>query len=125
MSPAFEPDETLVALANPTRRAILERLSSGSARVTELAAPFDMSLEAVSKHIRVLEGAQLVRRRRVGREHFLSLDRRPLERIAEWIEAQRSRWEARLEALDEMLAEEDRAGAQGREKTTRKKGRSS
>jgi len=96
-------DRTLVALADPTRRAILARLSRGSARVTELAAPFSISLNAVSKHIRMLEGARLVRRRRRGREHFLSLNTKPLDEAARWIETQRSLWTQRLEALDAAL----------------------
>ena len=102
-------DRTLIALADPTRRAILERLSEGEARVTELAQPFTMSLNAVSKHIRILERANLVRRRCAGREHFLSFNREALDEIATWIEAQRAFWTARLDALDAMLQAEDRA----------------
>jgi DNA-binding transcriptional ArsR family regulator len=83
-------DETLLALADPTRRAILQRLSAGEARVTELAQPFAMSLNAVSKHIRMLERAQLVRRRRVGREHLLSFNPEPLDEAAAWIATQRA-----------------------------------
>lgn len=113
-------DQTLLALADPTRRAILDRLSRGETCVTELAAPFAMSLAAVSKHIRTLERAHLVRRRRSGREHFLSLDRTPLDDTAAWIEAQRSAWSRRLEALDVMLQAED--AAQSRP-TKRSKGR--
>jgi DNA-binding transcriptional ArsR family regulator len=101
-------DRTLVALADPTRRAILKRLSAGEARVTELAAPFSISLNSVSKHIRVLERARLVRRRRVGREHLLSFDPRPLDDAATWIETHRVLWKARLEALDELLRMEER-----------------
>jgi DNA-binding transcriptional ArsR family regulator len=103
-----ELDQTLIALADPTRRAILRRLSQGEARVTELAQPFAMSLNAVSKHIRMLERARLVRRRRAGREHLLSFDPGPLDEAAAWIETQRSAWTARLDALDELLTEEDR-----------------
>lgn len=120
---AYDPDPTLVALANPTRRAILRRLSDGEARVTELAEPFDMSLEAVSKHIRVLEGARLVRRRRVGREHLLTFDPQPLDRLAEWMVTQRANWTARLAALDELL-QADRAAGKVRTKAPRKKGTS-
>jgi DNA-binding transcriptional ArsR family regulator len=101
-------DRTLLALADPTRRAILERLSRGEARVTELAAPFPMSLNAVSKHIRTLEDARLVRRRRVGREHLLSLLHAPLDATAAWLEAQRASWSTRLQLLDDLLREEDR-----------------
>jgi DNA-binding transcriptional ArsR family regulator len=104
-------DHTLLALADPTRRAILRRLSGGEARVTELAQPFAMSLNAVSKHIRMLERAGLVRRRVVGREHFLSFQPEPLDEAATWIEAQRALWTARLDALDDLLRAEDRAAA--------------
>jgi DNA-binding transcriptional ArsR family regulator len=104
-------DATLVALADPTRRAILARLSRGEARVTELADPFAISLNSVSKHIRMLERARLVRRRRAGREHRLTLDPGPLHEAACWLEEQRSLWAARLDALGELLAEEDRAAA--------------
>jgi DNA-binding transcriptional ArsR family regulator len=103
-------DHTLTALADPTRRAILRRLARGEARVTELAAPFDMSLNAVSKHIRMLERARLVRRRRVGREHLLSFEPAALDGAVAWIEEQRGLWTARLKALDQMLLAEDRAG---------------
>jgi DNA-binding transcriptional ArsR family regulator len=101
-----DPDRTLMALAHPTRRALLQRLSHGEARVTQLAAPFRMSLEAVSKHLRVLERARLVRRRRIGREHLFSFEPAPLERIADWIAATRSEWTARLDALADVLASE-------------------
>jgi DNA-binding transcriptional ArsR family regulator len=101
-------DDTLMALADPTRRAILRRIVEGEARVTELAKPFQISLPAVSKHIRVLERAKLVRRRKVGREHFLSFDPRSLELASTWIETQRALWSTRLDALDELLKTEDR-----------------
>lgn len=104
-------DRTLLALADPTRRAILRRLSGGEARVTELAQPFAMSLNAVSKHIRMLERAGLVQRRRVGREHFLSFQPEPLDEAAAWIESQRALWTARLDALEDLLRAEDRAAA--------------
>ena len=126
-------DRTLMALADPTRRAILERLSKGEARVTELAQPFTMSLNAVSKHIRILERARLVRRRCAGREHFLSLSREPLDEAAAWIEAQRAVWTARLDALAVVLqdekAQDEKARAEDRRKTpagksSKKKGRS-
>jgi DNA-binding transcriptional ArsR family regulator len=108
--PRSSLDDTLLALADPTRRAILQRLARGEARVTELAEPFDISLNAVSKHIRMLERAQLVRRRRAGREHLLSFDPAPLDDAARWIEAQRAFWTARLAALDAMFEEEERSG---------------
>jgi DNA-binding transcriptional ArsR family regulator len=101
-------DHTLLALADPTRRAILRRLTRGEARVTELAQPFSISLNAVSKHIRMLERARLVKRRRAGREHLLSLNPRPLDEASAWIETTRGFWVARLDALSEMLDAEDR-----------------
>jgi DNA-binding transcriptional ArsR family regulator len=110
-APQTELDHTLIALADPTRRAILQRLSRGEARVTELAQPFAMSLNAVSKHIRMLERARLVRRRRAGREHLLSLNPQPLDAAAEWITAQRALWMARLDILDDLLQAEDRAAS--------------
>ena len=108
--PPADLDRTLMALADPTRRAILDRLSQGEARVTELARPFAISLNAVSKHIRVLEGADLVRRRRAGREHVLAINPGPLDEATAWIEAQRALWTSRLAALDALLRAEDRAG---------------
>ena len=110
-------DQTLMALADPTRRAILQRLSQGEARVTELAHPFDMSLNAVSKHIRILERADLVRRRTSGRDHFLSFNRQRLDEVANWIETQRAAWNARLDALEALLREEDKAESSSRKRT--------
>lgn len=100
-------DDTMLALADPTRRAILSRLAAGEARVTDLAAPFAMSLNAVSKHIRILERATLVRRRRSGREHVLSLNPAPLDEAAAWIEQQRAFWNTSLDALERALAEHE------------------
>jgi DNA-binding transcriptional ArsR family regulator len=103
-------DRTLLALADPTRRAILARLSRGEARVTEIAARFPISLNSVSKHIRTLERARLVRRRRVGRDHFLALRPEPLASAGAWIESQRAAWTGRLARLDALLEAEDREG---------------
>lgn len=100
-------DQTLLALADPTRRAILQRLSRGEARVTEVAQPFKMSLNAVSKHILVLERAKLVKRRKVGREHFLSYRAQPLDAAAKWMDDTRTFWGSRLDALERLLREED------------------
>jgi|SRR5580704_2853914 DNA-binding transcriptional ArsR family regulator len=108
--------KTLMALADPTRRAILQRLSNGETRVTDLADPFAMSLNAVSKHIQVLERARLVRRRRAGREHFLSLAPASLDEAATWIQEQRAFWTARLDTLENILRAEDRAAAKARRK---------
>lgn len=99
-------DHTLLALADPTRRAILRRLSRGEARVTDLAGPFSMSLNAVSKHIRTLERAGLVVRRREGREHYLTFNPEPLDEAERWIAEQRSFWAAGLDALNAMLVAE-------------------
>src|SRR5881398_1719614 len=96
-------DATLTALADPTRRAILARLAEGEARVTELAAPFAISLNSVSKHIRMLERARLVRRRVAGRDHYLSFDPAPLDAAQAWIEAQKALWGWRLTQLESVL----------------------
>lgn len=101
-------DRTLTALADPTRRAILRRLSSGEARVTEVAQPFGMSLNAVSKHILVLERAKLVKRRKVGRDHYLSYRHEPLDAAAKWIAETRTFWASRLDALEQLLRDEDK-----------------
>src|SRR5580692_10657252 len=91
-------DLAMSALAHPARRAILERVMRRETRVTELAEPFDISLNAVSKHIRVLERARLVRRRRVWREHLVSFNPGPLEEVSAWIEKSRAFWSPRLDA---------------------------
>jgi DNA-binding transcriptional ArsR family regulator len=96
-------DETLSALADPTRRAILARLAEGEARVTDVAKPFAISLNSVSKHIRMLERAKLVRRRVEGREHFLALDPAPLDEASAWIDEQRKLWTWRLGELEKAL----------------------
>jgi DNA-binding transcriptional ArsR family regulator len=106
-------DQTLTALADPTRRAILERVSSGELRVTEIARPFEMSLNAVSKHIRMLERAGLVERRKAGREHFLKINPKPLVEAAGWIQKQSEVWSTRLQRLDDLLKEEDAHGNSG------------
>ena len=100
-------DNTLIALADSTRRAILERLSQGPAKVTEVAAPFPISLNSVSKHIRILERAGLVRRRIHGRDHFLSLDPGPLDAAARWMLRERDAWNDRLDKLEAALRAED------------------
>ena len=99
-------DHTLMALADPTRRAILARLAAGETRVTDIAAPFPISLNSVSKHIRILERADLVRRRKRGREYLLALNPKPLDAAAKWIEEQRALWAWRLGELDKVLAKE-------------------
>jgi DNA-binding transcriptional ArsR family regulator len=96
-------DTTLHALAHPTRRAILEQLSRGEERVTAIAERFDDSLNTISKHIRVLEAARLVKRRKVGREHFLRSNRKPIEDVASWIDATRARWDAAFDRMAKAL----------------------
>ncbi len=109
-------DDILIALADPTRRAILELLSRGDARVTDVAEPFRISLNSVSKHIRLLERADLVRRQVRGRDHVLSFNVQPLDNAAEWIESHRALWIGRLRALDVLLKQEDRERRRGKRK---------
>ncbi|MBI3507929.1 MAG: helix-turn-helix transcriptional regulator [Proteobacteria bacterium] len=96
---------TLAALADPTRRAILARLSGGEASVTELAAPFAMSLPAVSKHLKVLERAGLVTRGREAQWRPCRLEAAPLRDVAGWLEEYRRFWDASLDRLDLYLQE--------------------
>ena len=91
------------ALADPTRRAILDRLARGEARVTELADPHDMSLPAVSKHLKVLEDAGLILRERDGRVHRMNLNSKPMKDAAAWLERYRAFWEGRFDALERFL----------------------
>ncbi len=107
---------TMTALSHPARRAILERVMRRETRITDLAEPFDMSLNAVSKHIRVLERARLVRRRRVWREHFVSFNPQPLEQASAWIEKWRAFWTARFDALDALLKAQQATYAKSPEK---------
>lgn len=106
-------DNTLVALADPTRRAILQRLRRGEARVTELAAPFAISLNSVSKHIKLLERAELVERTKRGREHLIRFRPEPLDAAQRWIEQQQASWRRRLERLDALLTHEDGEASRG------------
>src|SRR5215471_373022 len=94
-------DRTFAALADPTRRAILERLAKGEASVQELAAPFTMSLPAVSKHLKVLEGAGLIARSRQRQWRPARLQAGPLEEVALWAEQYRQFWEESYDRLDE------------------------
>jgi DNA-binding transcriptional ArsR family regulator len=103
-------DTVLAALADPTRRAILAQLAAGEQRVTDVAGPHAMSLNAVSKHLKQLERAGLVTRRRAGREHWLAIRPGGLDEAARWIEAQHRLWAWRLGELDKALQDEDRHG---------------
>ena len=96
-------DRTFAALADPTRRRILSHLARGSKRVTQLARPHAMSLPAVSKHLRVLEKAGLLRRRRYGRVHQMQLEAGPLKKAAQWVEEYRKFWEGSLDRLAAYL----------------------
>jgi len=97
------------AVSDPTRRAILAQLANSDARVTDVASAFTISLNSTSKHIRVLEGAGLVRRTVRGREHVLSLDAAPLAEAAEWIEHYRAFWTEQLASLDTFVTERSRS----------------
>jgi DNA-binding transcriptional ArsR family regulator len=101
--PATGLDAVYAAISHPVRREVLERLRPRAATVTELAEPFKMSLAAVSKHIRVLEDAGLVRRTVRGREHHLSLEPSALVSAAGWLEKYRTFWEDGLDRLDQKL----------------------
>jgi DNA-binding transcriptional ArsR family regulator len=92
-------NRTFAALADPTRRRILAHLAAGDKRVTHLARPHDMSLPAISKHLRVLEKAGLLRRRRYGRVHKMQLEAAPLKQAARWVEEYRKFWEGSLDRL--------------------------
>ena len=103
--PADHLSTTFAALADPTRRAILARLVSGECSVTELAEPFEMSLPAVSKHLRVLERARLIARGREAQWRPCRIAAGPLKEVADWTERYRHIWEQRLDRLDDYLQE--------------------
>jgi DNA-binding transcriptional ArsR family regulator len=117
----YDLDATLIALADPTRRGILARLGSGDACVTELAEPFDISLNSVSKHIRMLERARLVTRAVHGREHRLSLNPAPLDAVAAWIDTHRRFWTTSLAAMDRALQQRSRAAGDRTPATRRRR----
>ncbi|MDB5800080.1 MAG: ArsR family transcriptional regulator [Rhodocyclales bacterium] len=96
---------TFAALADPTRRAILARLASGETSVTELAAPFDMSLPAVTKHLKVLQRAGLITQGRQAQWRPCKLEAKPLRDVSDWVEQYRQFWEQRLDRLEEYLRE--------------------
>ena len=100
-------DNVLTAISDPTRRAIIDRLARGPARVTDVAAPFAMSLNAVSKHIKVLEHAGLVRRVKHGREHTLELDAAPLAQVSKWVHRYEQYWSERLDRLEAFFAKRE------------------
>ena len=109
-------DGVFNALCDPTRRAILARLTDTDARVTDIAADFPISLNSISKHIRMLERAGLVRRSVSGRDHVLSLNAGPLSEAARWIEHYRRFWEDRLAALDAYVTSKIGTSKKGKSK---------
>jgi DNA-binding transcriptional ArsR family regulator len=96
-------DNTLAAIADPTRRAILARLAQGSARISDVATPFPMSLTGFCKHVRILENAGLVRRTRRGRENTLELSARPLRQVADWALNYEQFWNLRMDRLERFF----------------------
>ena len=126
-SSVMSPDHlsaTFAALADPTRRAILARLASGEATVTEIAAPFEMSMPAVSKHLKVLERAGLIARGREAQWRPCRLEAAPLKEVADWVELYREMWEQRLDRLDDFLrelqAKEEKEKVRGRKRRGRR-----
>jgi DNA-binding transcriptional ArsR family regulator len=113
---------TLAALADPTRRAILARLASGEASVTELAAPFEMSMPAVSKHLKVLEGAGLIARGREAQWRPCRLEAGRLKEVSDWVEHYRRFWDQSFDRLDDYLRElQDKEKKHGRKQRKRKR----
>ena len=123
MAPELASDHlsaTFAALADPTRRAILARLASGETSVTELAAPFEMSLPAISKHLKVLERAGLIARGREAQWRPCRLEAGPLKDVSKWIEFYRRFWEQSFDRLEEYLREvQKKEKKNGREKQRR------
>jgi DNA-binding transcriptional ArsR family regulator len=106
-------DRTFAALADPTRRAILSRLAEGEASVTELAAPFDVTLPAISRHLKVLERAGLISRTRQAQWRPCTLEPAPLKDASDWLEEYRRCWEERMDRLDDYLRELQDEGPSG------------
>jgi DNA-binding transcriptional ArsR family regulator len=102
-------DRVFAAVADPTRRAILTRLRRGPATIGDIARPFPVSLNAVSKHVKVLEDAGLVRRRVVGRRHYCAVEPRALDGAAAWLTRYRAFWTERLDALERHLLKQRRS----------------
>lgn len=119
--PADQLSATFSALADPTRRAILARLIKGERSVTELAEPFDMSLPAVSKHLRVLERAGLIAQRRDAQWRQCRIEAGPLKQVSEWTEVYRHIWEERFDRLDTYLQQMKTKEAKGHDSKQRKR----
>ena len=101
-------DTTFHALADPTRRGMLARLALGEKSIGELAEPFAMSFAGASKHVKVLEDAGLIARRKVGRTHLISIDAKPLEEAERWMRQWEKFWNARLDRLDALIERDKR-----------------
>lgn len=114
---------TFAALADPTRRAILARLAQGEASVGELAAPFDISLPAISRHLKVLEAARLIVREKDAQWRRCRLDAAPLKVAADWVEQYRDFWEERFDALDALFKEQSANPPEAAHDTKRRRGR--
>ena len=121
--PADHLSTTFAALADPTRRAILARLASGEASVTELAEPFEMSMPAVSKHLKVLERAGLIARGREAQWRPCRLEASPLKDVSDWVEPYRNFWEQSLDRLDAYLRELQTSAKTGENDRVRRKKR--
>lgn len=106
-------DRVFLALGNPTRRAILRGLARHSATINEIAKPFPVSLNTISKHVMVLERGGLVRRERRGREHHCFINPRPLREAGNWLEYYRQFWEQRLDALEAYVARKQKHSKRG------------
>jgi DNA-binding transcriptional ArsR family regulator len=111
---------TFLALSDPTRRVILDRLRRGAATVNELAEPFGVSQQAISKHLAYLERASLIEKRKEGREQFCSLRAEPLRRAYEWMDDYRQFWEGAFDRLDVLLKRLQQPQRQQRKKNARK-----
>jgi DNA-binding transcriptional ArsR family regulator len=112
-------DQMFQALADPSRRGMLERLCKGPASVSDLAEPFRMSLPAVLQHLQVLEQSGLVKTEKVGRVRTCSVETKALRSVEHWISARRTAWEARFDRLGAYLAEEAQAGKRKRQREDR------
>ena len=115
--PTTALDRTFHALANPTRRAILTHLSHGRATVLEIAAQFEMSLNGVSKHVKMLEAAGLIQREIRGRTHYCSLKTEPLRAADAWMDYYRRFWTERLDSLEALLEQQGMSDSRDREGT--------
>jgi DNA-binding transcriptional ArsR family regulator len=100
--------QVLSAVSDPTRRAIIDRLARGRSRVTDVAEPFAISLNSVSKHIKVLEAAGIVRRTRLGREHVLELNAAPLQAVSRWAQRYERLWNEHLDRLEAFFTDTTR-----------------